>query len=205
MSEQDRPQAGLQEHGGAAEHAEDLSSPRASGPSAVEVPDGEYPPPPEELREHTPNEANGPDSRAGDDIDHVDIRVSDVEQSRAFYTAALAPLGWRAHPAEKDPAGGDEIGFGRGDGTRFAIHSPTADPGQDTVTTGAHIAFRADGPGAVREFHAAALSNGGRDIGQPGTRNVYSAGYYGAFVLDPDGNNIEAVWHDAQASVTDGA
>ena len=107
--------------------------------------------------------------------------------------------GGRTLPS-RDPAGGDEIGFGRGDGTRFAIHSPTADPGQDTVTTGAHIAFRADGPAAVQEFHAAALANGGRDIGQPGPRTEYSAGYYGAFVLDPDGNNIEAVSaYDAQS------
>ena len=162
-----------------------------------EVPEGEYPPPPDELRED--DAATSSSSRVGNDIDHVDIRVSDVARSRTFYAAALAPLGWRAHAPEKDPAGGDEIGFGRGDGTRFAIHSPTADPGQDTVTTGAHIAFRADGPAAVQEFHAAALANGGRDIGEPGPRPEYSAGYYGAFVLDPDGNNIEAVWHDARS------
>jgi catechol 2,3-dioxygenase-like lactoylglutathione lyase family enzyme len=161
-----------------------------------EVPEGEYPPPPEEHREVGADVVN--DSRAGDDIDHVDIRVSDVGRSSTFYTAALAPLGWRARVHEKDPAGGDEVGFGRGDGTRFAIHSPTADRGRDTVTTGAHIAFRAGGPEEVREFHAAALANGGRDIGRPGPRPEYSAGYYGAFVLDPDGNNIEAVWHDTQ-------
>jgi catechol 2,3-dioxygenase-like lactoylglutathione lyase family enzyme len=135
-------------------------------------------------------------ARASGEIDHVDIRVADVQRSRAFYTAALAPLGWSARPAEVDPAGGDEIGFGRGDGTQFAIHSPTSGPGQDTVTTGAHIAFRAEDREAVHAFHAAALANGGRDIGAPGPRSVYSAGYYGAFVLDPDGNNIEAVWHD---------
>ena len=75
----------------------------------------------------------------------------------------------------------------------FAIHSPTSASGQDTVTTGAHIAFRADSREAVHEFHSAALANGGRDIGAPGPRAVYSPGYYGAFVLDPDGNNIEAV------------
>jgi catechol 2,3-dioxygenase-like lactoylglutathione lyase family enzyme len=134
-----------------------------------------------------------------DAIDHVDIRVSDVARSRSFYRAALAPLGWSTHAAEVDPAGGEEIGFGRDDGTRFAIHSPTGDPGQDTVTTGAHIAFSADGPEAVQAFHAAALANGGRDIGRPGPRSVYSPGYYGAFVLDPDGNNIEAVWHDPRS------
>jgi catechol 2,3-dioxygenase-like lactoylglutathione lyase family enzyme len=173
------------------------AGPQPSGPAEeFDVPDGEYPPPPDELRED--DAVTSASSRVGDDIDHVDIRVSDVERSRTFYAAALAPLGWRTHAPEKDPAGGDEIGFGRDDGIRFAIHSPTADPGQDTVTTGAHIAFRAAGPEAVQEFHAAALANGGRDIGQPGPRTEYSAGYYGAFVLDPDGNNIEAVWHDAQ-------
>jgi catechol 2,3-dioxygenase-like lactoylglutathione lyase family enzyme len=129
-------------------------------------------------------------------IDHVDIRVSDLERSLAFYTAALAPLGWRPRSREIDPAGGAEIGFDRGAGTEFALHSPTSSPGQDTVTTGAHIAFGADGAKAVHEFHAAALANGGRDIGAPGTRAEYSLGYYGAFVLDPDGNNIEAVWHE---------
>jgi catechol 2,3-dioxygenase-like lactoylglutathione lyase family enzyme len=136
------------------------------------------------------------ESRAHDDIDHVDIRVSDVGRSRAFYEAALAPLGWTAQHAETDPAGDDEIGFGRGEGVQFAIHSPTPAPGQDTVTTGAHIAFRANDRAAVHAFHAAALANGGRDIGAPGPRSAYSAGYYAAFVLDPDGNNIEAVWHD---------
>jgi catechol 2,3-dioxygenase-like lactoylglutathione lyase family enzyme len=108
----------------------------------------------------------------------------------------LAPLGWAARPPESDPADGEEIGFGRSQGTQFAVHSPAPAPGQDTVTTGAHIAFLADDRESVHAFHAAALANGGRDIGAPGPRNVYSAGYYGAFVLDPDGNNIEAVWHD---------
>jgi catechol 2,3-dioxygenase-like lactoylglutathione lyase family enzyme len=200
MSEQRRQDAGPREQGVRAEHSNDLSSPRLIDPAEeFEVPTGEYPPPPDELREDDPHRTDGAGSSAGDSIDHVDIRVSDVERSRAFYTAALAPLGWRAHAPETDPAGGDEIGFGPGDGTRFAIHSPTADLGQDTVTTGAHIAFRADGPEAVQKFHAAALAHGGRDIGQPGPRTVYSAGYYGAFVLDPDGNNIEAVWHEAQS------
>jgi catechol 2,3-dioxygenase-like lactoylglutathione lyase family enzyme len=163
-----------------------------------EVPAGLYPPPPDGhagVPAETGDNGSG-QVRASGDIDHVDIRVADVERSRAFYAAVLAPLGWTAWPAETDPAGGEEIGFGRGGGTQFAIHSPAPAPGQDTVTTGAHIAFRADEREAVHAFHAAALANGGRDIGAPGPRSVYSAGYYGAFVLDPDGNNIEAVWHD---------
>jgi len=79
-----------------------------------EVPEGEYPPPPDELREDDASGMSSAISRVGDDIDHVDIRVSDVERSRTFYAAALAPLGWRAHAPEQDPAGEDEIGFGRG-------------------------------------------------------------------------------------------
>ena len=130
-----------------------------------------------------------------DDIDHVDIRVSDIERSRAFYEAALAPLGWHARAPETDPSGGTEIGFGRSAGTQFAIHSPTAEPGQDTVTTGMHVAFRAENREAVHAFHAAAVAAGGRDIGAPGPRTAYSEGYYGAFVLDPDANNVETVWH----------
>jgi catechol 2,3-dioxygenase-like lactoylglutathione lyase family enzyme len=131
----------------------------------------------------------------GSGIDHVDVRVSDLEASRVFYEAALAPLGWSVISTEIDPAGGREIGFGHGEGVDFALHSPAAQPGQDTVTTGAHIAFTATERDAVHDFHAAALAHGGRDIGAPGPRPEYSAGYYGAFVLDPDGNNIEAVWH----------
>jgi catechol 2,3-dioxygenase-like lactoylglutathione lyase family enzyme len=130
------------------------------------------------------------------DIDHVDIRVSDIGRSRAFYEAALAPLGWQARPAETDPAGGTEVGFGRSAGTQFAIHTPTSDPGQDIVTTGMHLAFSAGSREAVQAFHAAAVAAGGRDIGPPGLRTVYSEGYYGAFVLDPDSNNVEAVWRE---------
>jgi catechol 2,3-dioxygenase-like lactoylglutathione lyase family enzyme len=180
------------------EHQDDPSAVATPHPEQrIEVPAGEYPPPPEGhagTAEHPG--ANHSQKQASGDIDHVDIRATDVEHSRAFYTAALAPLGWTARPAETDPAGGEEISFGRSQGTQFAIHSPAPAPGQDTVTTGAHIAFLADDREAVRAFHTAALANGGRDIGAPGPRSVYSTGYYGAFVLDPDGNNIEAVWHD---------
>jgi catechol 2,3-dioxygenase-like lactoylglutathione lyase family enzyme len=133
-------------------------------------------------------------------IDHIDIRVSDLAASRRFYEAALAPLGWRVRSAEPDPAGGFEVAFGDDEGTRFAIHTPADAPGQDTVTTGAHIAFEADGTDAVGHFHAAALAHGARDIGAPGPRSDYSDRYYGAFVLDPDGNNIEAVWHAPEGS-----
>ncbi|MDX6541088.1 MAG: hypothetical protein QOI71_2698 [Gaiellales bacterium] len=137
-------------------------------------------------------------------IDHIDIRVSDLAASRAFYEAALAPLGWRVRSAEPDPAGGFEVGFGCDESTRFAIHTPAGAPGQNVVTTGAHIAFEAADQTEVAEFHAAALAHGGRDIGAPGRRSEYSERYYGAFVLDPDDNNIEAVWHapEGEAAAT---
>jgi catechol 2,3-dioxygenase-like lactoylglutathione lyase family enzyme len=129
-------------------------------------------------------------------IDHVDIRVSDLSASLAFYEAALATLGLYPAAEESDPAGGREIGLRHGGSTSFAIHSPAPAPGQDTVTTGAHIAFAAASRHAVQAFHAAAIANGGRSIGDPGPRAEYSKGYYGAFVLDPDGNNVEAVVHE---------
>ena len=177
-------------------HGDDRSAVDAPVPEPhYEIPAGEYPPPPDgHAGTAAPGGSDG-QARTSGYIDHIDIRVADVERSRAFYTAALAPLGWTPRPAETDPAGGKEIGFGRSQGTQFAIHAPAPAPGQDTITTGAHIAFLADDRESVLAFHAAALANGGRNIGAPGPRSVYSAGYYGAFVLDPDGNNIEAVWH----------
>jgi catechol 2,3-dioxygenase-like lactoylglutathione lyase family enzyme len=125
-------------------------------------------------------------------IDHVDIRVSDVAVSRRFYDAALAPLGIAPGPIGTDPAGGFALIYG----DVFTIHSTTPEPGMDTVTTGAHIAFEAPNREAVAAFHRAALAHGGRNVGDPGPRAAYSDGYYGAFVLDPDGNNIEAVLYE---------
>jgi catechol 2,3-dioxygenase-like lactoylglutathione lyase family enzyme len=130
---------------------------------------------------------------AGCIIDHVDIRVSELAASLAFYETALSPLGLRPEAEEPDPAGGREIGFGNGVSMSFAIHSPAPRPGQDTVTTGAHIAFGAASREAVQAFHRAAVAAGGTSIGDPGPRPEYTEGYYGAFVLDPDGNNVEAV------------
>jgi catechol 2,3-dioxygenase-like lactoylglutathione lyase family enzyme len=129
-------------------------------------------------------------------IHHVDIRVSDVDASRRFYEAALAPLGIRVTSTQRDPNGGAEIVFGDGEAGDFAIHEPTSAAGQDTVTTGAHVAFAAADREAVGSFYDAALLAGGRSIGAPGPRPQYSERYYGAFVLDPDGNNVEAVCHD---------
>ena len=129
-------------------------------------------------------------------IDHVAIRVSDLERSRVFYTAALEPLGFRLlYETAGERAGGRGVAFGRLGADDFAIHEPIPSLGRNTITRGMHLAFRADDADAVTEFHAAAVANGGRSIGPPGPREEYSDGYYGAFVLDPDGNNVEAVWH----------
>jgi catechol 2,3-dioxygenase-like lactoylglutathione lyase family enzyme len=132
-------------------------------------------------------------------IHHVDIRVSDIDASRRFYESALAPLGVRLTSTEPDPNGGIEIVFGDGESGDFAIHEPTASIGQDTVTTGAHVAFAAADRRAVKLFYDAALRAGGRSIGVPGPRPEYSERYFGAFVLDPDGNNVEAVCHDQRS------
>jgi catechol 2,3-dioxygenase-like lactoylglutathione lyase family enzyme len=129
-------------------------------------------------------------------IDHVAIRVSDLARSRAFYGAALAPLGFRElYEVDDDRQGGRGVAYGRPGADDFALHEPIDDAGRDTVTTGAHLAFCADSADAVAAFHAAAVAHGGRSIGEPGPRAEYSPGYHGAFVLDPDGNNVEAVWH----------
>ncbi|HEY3614167.1 MAG TPA: VOC family protein [Gaiellales bacterium] len=133
-------------------------------------------------------------------IDHVAIRVSDIARSRAFYAAALAPLGFaELYEIEPGRNGGPGVAFGLAGADDFALHEPIDDPGRDTVTTGAHVAFRASSAEAVAAFHAAAIAHGGRSIGEPGLRGEYSPGYHGAFVLDPDGNNVEAVWHDPAA------
>jgi catechol 2,3-dioxygenase-like lactoylglutathione lyase family enzyme len=120
-------------------------------------------------------------------IDHVSVGVSDLARSRAFYAQALTPLGF----AEIGPwrAGAHEVAFGLDEADDFTI--------SDEYLTGApvHVAFAADRREQVDAFYAAALAAGGRDNGAPGLRPEYSDGYYGAFVLDPDGHNIEAVHH----------
>ena len=118
-------------------------------------------------------------------IDHVTIGVSDLERSRAFYRAALAPLGYTE--SSQPSAVPDEIEFG-GDGRLpFAISTTP------TVAPHMHVAFVARTREQVHAFHAAALAAGATDHGAPGLRPEYSEHYYGAFVYDPDGYNIEAV------------
>ena len=133
-------------------------------------------------------------------IDHVGIRVSDLATSRAMYEAALAELGF-AVLGEGEFEGDAYVLFGRGTSDDFALHSVGIEPGRDGVTTGAHIAFRAPDNASVERWYAAAIENGGTDNGAPGVRPEYSGRYYAAFALDPDGNNVEAVFHTPVAAV----
>ncbi|RDE09619.1 VOC family protein [Pelagibacterium lacus] len=111
-------------------------------------------------------------------VDHIHLRVADLEKSRGFYRAVLAVLG---------------KGFAYDGPKAFQADELYVDTATDYVTR-VHLAFQAEDPAMVRAFHAAALAAGGSDNGAPGER-PYHPGYYAAFVLDPDGNNIEAVWH----------
>ena len=112
-------------------------------------------------------------------IDHVHLRVSDLGESKRFYLAVLEALGMRG-------------GFGEGDGFFYAdeLFVDVAEGKPSHV----HLAFQAKDAATVKSFYEAALRAGGRDNGSPGPRK-YHTKYFGAFVLDPDGNNIEAVWH----------
>jgi catechol 2,3-dioxygenase-like lactoylglutathione lyase family enzyme len=116
-------------------------------------------------------------------IDHVTIGVSDLDRSRAFYEKALAPLGLDRTLA----MGAQQVLFGNGREWVFVIST--------AYRSGApvHVAFGAESPEQVQAFHEAGLAAGGTDHGAPGPRPQYSDDYYGAFVLDPDGHNIEAV------------
>jgi catechol 2,3-dioxygenase-like lactoylglutathione lyase family enzyme len=126
-------------------------------------------------------------------IDHVKLFATDPARSRAFYEQALKPLGYRVM---MEPAPG-VVGLGA---TRpdFWIAPAEAAP------TLCHIAFRVDTEMEVDAFHAAALAAGGTDNGAPGLRPHYHQNYYGAFALDPDGNNVEAVYHGAMQPETSG-
>jgi catechol 2,3-dioxygenase-like lactoylglutathione lyase family enzyme len=125
-------------------------------------------------------------------IDHTGLTVSDFERSREFYARALAPLGYAIlKELTREQTGGAGVaGFGVSLGPDFWVMG-----GQPT-TPRLHVAFRAEDRGLVDAFYEAAMAAGGRDNGPPGLRPQYHANYYGAFVLDPDGHNIEAVCHD---------
>ena len=117
-------------------------------------------------------------------IDHTGVTVTDVGKSKTFYQAALAPLAYELLMEFEQG-----VGFGVAPKPDFWIGR-----GKPNVPA-IHVAFRADSRAQVDAFYKAALAAGGRDNGPPGPRPHYHANYYGAFVLDPDGHNIEAVCH----------
>jgi catechol 2,3-dioxygenase-like lactoylglutathione lyase family enzyme len=117
-------------------------------------------------------------------FDHVSLSVTDPARSRAFYSKALAPLGFKV--ISQDQGG---FGIGAEDGSALWVSGGSA---QKPI---AHMAFRTKDRKQVDAFHRAALAAGGKDNGKPGLRENYAPTYYAAFVLDPDGNNIEAVCH----------
>ena len=121
-------------------------------------------------------------------IDHVQLVVRDLPASRAFYTAVLEVLGIPLGGSADDWFWADEL---------FVSTADSA-AAQGVLTGRHHLAFQARDRATVDAFHAAALAHGGRDNGAPGER-PYHPGYYAAFVLDPDGNNIEAVFHGEAA------
>ena len=112
-------------------------------------------------------------------LDPVHVRVADLDESRRFYCAALAALGRQLDDDSED---------------HFAVGELYVNADRP-ATSGLHLAFQANSRSAVDRFHAAAIATGGIDHGSPGLRD-YGAGYYAAFVLDPDGNNVEAVFHE---------
>ena len=118
-------------------------------------------------------------------IDHVGLHVGDLDAARAFYAEALEPLGyrifmeWEEHVGFQAGEAGPDFWISRGDG----------------ANAGTHVCFRARDRETVDAFHIAALAAGGGDNGPPGLRPHYHEHYYGAYVLDPDGNNVEAVCH----------
>ena len=118
-----------------------------------------------------------------DVIAHTTLPVSDYEKSKAFYIKALAPLGYTNNMED-----GEAAGFNDGKNTDMWIAL------EDTVVP-THLAFEAKNQHEVEEFYKAALAAGATDNGGPGYRD-YWPGYYAAFVYDPDGHNIEAVWYD---------
>ncbi len=117
-------------------------------------------------------------------IDHTSVTVSNIAASKAFYRAALAPLGYTLLK-EFGPAAG--FGIAPKHDFWIGLGVPNVPP--------IHVAFHAESRAMVDAFYRAALAAGGRDNGAPGLRPQYHANYYGAFVLDPDGHNIEAVCH----------
>jgi catechol 2,3-dioxygenase-like lactoylglutathione lyase family enzyme len=125
-------------------------------------------------------------------IDHTSVAVTDIKKSKAWYIAALEPIGYKV--IKEVPASvtgdGDAVGFGEPPKPDFWL-------GEGKPGTPIHVAFRAEQRSQVDAFYKAAIRAGGTDNGPPGIRAHYHPNYYGAFVLDPDGHNIEVVCHSA--------
>lgn len=119
-------------------------------------------------------------------IDHASAAVTDLEKAKPLYTAMLTPLGYSL---KMDLPEYGAAGYGTGDRSDFWL-------GKVEKSSGVHVAFVADSKEAVEAFHAAGLAAGGSDNGAPGYREMYAQNYYGAFIHDFDGNNIEAVFRD---------
>lgn len=120
-------------------------------------------------------------------IAHTSLPISNYAESKAFYSATLKPLGYK-----NNMEFGEAAGFNDGKNTDFWISN-------SEVIAPAHVAFEAKNQKEVEAFYAAALKAGARDNGAPGYRTEYWPGYFAAFVYDPDGHNIEAVWYDYSA------
>jgi catechol 2,3-dioxygenase-like lactoylglutathione lyase family enzyme len=129
-------------------------------------------------------------------LDHMTFRVSDIARTRRFYGPVLATLGYaEAYFGQHD--GSHILGYGQADKVdAWFVDGPSPWGGPPT-TSGCHLCWRAGSRAEVDAFYAAALAQGARDNGPPGLREIYHPHYYGAFVIDSDGNNIEAVCHDA--------
>ncbi|MEZ5565741.1 MAG: VOC family protein [Gammaproteobacteria bacterium] len=120
-------------------------------------------------------------------IDHIGLAVGDYQESKSFFCQALAPLGVELITEVEGWAG---LGRGGKPLFWFGVHTERQRP--------MHIAFTAESREQVRAFYRAALAAGGQDNGPPGIRGIYHPNYYGAFVIGPDGHNIEAVCHQAE-------
>jgi catechol 2,3-dioxygenase-like lactoylglutathione lyase family enzyme len=131
-------------------------------------------------------------------IHHIDFAVTDLARSRVFYERALAPLGMKVLLEFTNHAGRQLVGFGSSGDPTFWIRNG------EPIRGRLHVAFEASARAEVDEFHCAAVRAGGTDNGAPGLRERYAENWYAAFVLDPDGHNIEAVyrsleWMDASS------
>jgi catechol 2,3-dioxygenase-like lactoylglutathione lyase family enzyme len=118
-------------------------------------------------------------------IDHIQLVVRDLAAARRFYTAIFQSLNIPIGGTADDYFWADEL----------FISTADSEAAQGHLTGRHHLAFQAESPSMVEAFYQAALANGGKDNGPPGERSQYHPGYYAAFVVDPDGNNIEAVYH----------